>query len=94
MELTPEQIGTLEDFCWEHDCELRKNYSGRGMYGSECIGFVHDSSEFALGVKLAKWLKDDPELLEVFEDGGWMDSMGMSNIIYFRGVTAPEKMEA
>lgn len=49
-----------------------QSYSGRGMYGSECVGFVverHSSnSPFNLGVKLASYfVEHEPDAIEDLE---------------------------
>jgi len=51
---------------------VRKDYSGRGMYGDTCVGITVEPS---LGKKLAKKLKHIS-----------YDSMGMNMILYWRGV--------
>jgi hypothetical protein len=91
MNLSKDQNQKIKDFCDEHSLEYMPNYSGRGMYGDTCIGIVTSGTEFGLGFHLAMHLKDDPELIEVFKDGGWTDNMGYNMIVYFRGVHAPQE---
>ena len=64
------------------DEDVRPDYSGRGMYGSTCLGIVLDNdavSRFwvACGIAL-----DDDIALNLAE-AGRVDSMGMQTIIYF-----------
>lgn len=77
--------------------EARSNYSGRGMYGKECIGFVTDLNFFEFGLKFAAELvtlnEDNSEFpeyqdfnIEDFYDSR-TDSMGLSSIVYFPGIT-------
>ena len=73
--------------------DVRANYSGRGMYGKNCIGFVIDSDPMffvmGLGVILAD-MENADDLFTVDDQlFGWYDlrvasdSMGMSTIVYF-----------
>jgi hypothetical protein len=88
--LTAEQVDLLEDFCSDQGIEdLYKDYSGRCMYGKQCIGFVSDQNPFDLGIALAQFLRnEDNELLDAFENAGAkMDSMGLSTIVYFPSIS-------
>ena len=38
--LTPDQIESMESAAVELDGSLYRGYSGRGMYGDECVGVV------------------------------------------------------
>jgi len=73
----------LED--WGQNFETRRAYSGRGMYGKECIGFVTDEP-MALAMALTVVLIDLEDTADVPE---WSDltvrtdSMGLSSILYF-----------
>lgn len=83
---------------------LCRSYSGRGMYGSKCLGVVVDSDQ--IGSLFAELVRGTPE--EDEED--WhnrrecltneiesmrMDNMGLSVIIYFTRAqyTEPEEEE-
>jgi len=66
------------------DC-IRWNYSGRGMYGKECFGFVGSEGEFGrlmveltaiIGVEEARQLTNSMVT----------DNMGLRVIFYFPGV--------
>ena len=86
MVLNKQDIELLKEFANEYDCKLRTNYSGRGMYGKSCIGFVTDLSPFSLGLELALFLnrEDRTEMVDTFSQTRVNeDSMGLSNIIYF-----------
>ena len=80
-----------------YDCELkfRRDYSGRGMYGSKCVGVVADRGTdikflILLGYRASK---------EGIEEEVWddidicQDSMGLGTIMYFRGVEAEAEKE-
>lgn len=66
-----------------------QSYSGRGMYGSKCVGVRlgrnSEFTEFGLGVKLALALGEDADDLNPRTD-----SMGLGSIIYFPNVRWPE----
>ena len=54
---------------------LRKNYSGRGMYGETCYGIVTDFPEELVERAVALGLV-----------GACADSMGLSTIVYWKTV--------
>jgi hypothetical protein len=85
MQLTADQQEKLEIFCEENDIGFRKGYSGRGMYGKECIGFVYSGNAFSIGLKMAQEFADDREMREVLGemDSVSQDNMGRDMIIYF-----------
>lgn len=76
---------------------IRTDYSGRGMYGRRCVGFVIDTSDtLALGAAIAtfvaKHVEDDLHMDHAFEietliRRATTDNMGFQIIIYFPGVT-------
>jgi hypothetical protein len=70
-----------------------QSYSGRGMYGKRCVGFVTDGDLFSAGAAVAAALVDQ-DLAHRVEDlaelGVSRDSMGHDTIVYFRGVPWPE----
>lgn len=72
--------------------EVRTDYSGRGMYGDECIGIdlasVSDFSTILLNVA-----DEDREFARSLADRQQSDSMGLGVIIYFPGLQAPESKE-
>ena len=73
-----------------------RSYSGRGMYGRECLAFTigsgADQPANPLGV-VAEIVAACPEqwedeLIELFQDAK-TDQMGLGTVIYFPGVGAP-----
>jgi hypothetical protein len=82
-------ISNLRDYDLEF--EVRK-YSGRGMYGKNCVGFTTDRPHDLLIalVMILKDLSDDatyddlPYADDLFGNVA-TDSMGLSSIIYFPG---------
>ena len=96
MILNKQNIELLEEFANEYDCKLRTHYSGRGMYGQSCIGFVTDLSPFSLGLELALFLdrENKSEMIDTFSRARVnQDSMGLSSIIYFPSIQAEEQDE-
>ena len=89
MIINREQLDLLEDFCNEHGYDLREDYSGRGMMGDGCIGFVTSDNGFTVAMNLVDSLKDeDNELLDIFKNAGSRtDSMGYDGIIYFPSIS-------
>jgi hypothetical protein len=63
-----------------------RSYTGRGMYGRQCVGVEIDrhGSEFMLGVRLGLTLGEDAEDLSPVSD-----SMGLGLIVYFPKVAWP-----
>jgi len=95
--LSKEQLTDLRDFCDEYDYDLREQYSGRGMYRKNCIGFVTDDSPFTIAMNLTAFLRaeneqgSDCELIDIFTNTGVRtDSMGKSSIIYFPAISKEE----
>jgi hypothetical protein len=95
MIITPEQADELETALQEADLDItvRHNYSGRGMYGTTCLGFDVDrgTTAFEFGIRLGQLLGDNPEiaddeLLDEMADNNAIDSMGLGSIIYFPSV--------
>lgn len=82
----------------EGEGRIRYCYSGRGMYGSTCVGFVTGSKPFNIGLKLGMQLE---ELADDFADedekfhfvcrlkDSRSDSMGLDTIIYWERFDLP-----
>lgn len=76
-----------------------QKYSGRGMYGSECVGFTAKSEIKAVAkivletVNIGGWSgeldEDIASICEALEDAQ-TDSMGLDTIIYFPRIQWPE----
>lgn len=77
---------------WDYD-DIREDYSGRGMFGGECLGITFRDSRnvFAFFVELAQEDYDTAELLahKAREDG-----MGCGTIIYFPGIAVAAETSA
>lgn len=71
----------------------RASYSGRGMYGSECVGFT--TSDYSGAGDLAKFVLAVSQALGTdvavqIADATRTDSMGRGTIYYFPGVVAED----
>jgi hypothetical protein len=67
---------------------LYPDYSGRGMYGSQCFGIETSLNRFEVGVELALALAaadggDMSDLARELATDARTDSMGLGTIIYF-----------
>jgi hypothetical protein len=95
IRLTTRQLELLTDFCNDYNVEIRLDYSGRGMFSSECIGFVFDSetNEYKFLMELTEFLMDynEDNLLDSLKSRICSDSMGRGTIIYFPNVQEPEQ---
>ena len=72
----------------DDEADIRPDYSGRGMYGTLCIGIVADDTDdlmYKLGTRLA-----GTELGSILADQRKdHDSMGLNEIVYFPNLQAP-----
>ena len=86
MILSQKQLDLLEHFADQNDYEFRDEYSGRGMFGKECIGFTIDESHIKFAMKLQIMLTDSGEeaLSLQMQRNCATDSMGRNGtIVYF-----------
>jgi len=67
--------------------EARYDYSGRGMFGDGCLGFVYDSEREAIldmiAVSTYKNLDIDRKYFGLLFQNYQIDSMGFGVILYF-----------
>lgn len=82
----------IENVAWDSDLDLeniRDSYSGRYMYGKSCLGIVVDDINKAF--RFVSYMTDiDPDIGFELADKAKLDSMGLSTIVYFPGVTVVE----
>ena len=81
----------FDGFCFDYDYEFR-SYSGRGMFGKQCVGIVIPNNIgkaiLDIGIKLGEMDESDVknysyvEFVESFHKILW-DNMGLEYIIYF-----------
>lgn len=95
MEGKPEMftisIEELDEIAQEVQGSFRVNYSGRGMYGDNCVGIVTNSL-LELGAVITRTIKDE-ELREELISNSRTDSMGYDTIVYWTRVTCPDAEE-
>jgi hypothetical protein len=94
-------IEALEITDWRHGDLRPRSYSGRAMFGRDCVGVevACGVSSFQLAAALCEALLD----LDEEEAPGWIadlantrvceDSMGRDQIVYFPDVAWPEDVE-
>ncbi len=84
----------LQEFCEQNeDCHFYNAYSGRCMFGRECVGITCSSPLNTL-VKICEFLSlNEVEGLEDALGDVCMDNMGMDSIIYFQGVQPIQEIE-
>jgi hypothetical protein len=93
-QLTQDEYDVLEDNLGAFGEIMR--YSGRAMYGAECLGIATDNEAralFNLGIALAQ--DDSAEarrLINIMHHGQWRsDSLGRdSAIVYFSSIKLPD----
>lgn len=77
----------IEEFCEEQELGYREDYSGRGMFGSRCVGIVCGDPLSTLAELFAFIVDSDDGISggEIQDALGKPeeDSMGMRNILYF-----------
>ena len=102
-EITQEQVDAVTAILYDTygtagDVDFRSDYSGRGMNGQTCVGFVVQMRDLlSVGAALTEMLRpageDDVDydvkwnLLHYMITNACMDNMGMNMIVYFPGVT-------
>lgn len=87
--LTPAQVEDIQSLVSNLDNAEVRSYSGRSMYGKQCLGIdmesMSDAFRFALMV--------EDEDLTVALSNPCFDNMGMGIIVYFPNVEAPEGID-
>lgn len=87
IDISVDQINDILSAAELEPMAVYADYSGRCMYGEECLGFVIDhNAQMRLGRALAQVLGE--ELAKEVEGHARTDSMGLDMIVYFPGVTA------
>lgn len=84
-------VQLIKDVAEEMDADFRSDYSGRCMYGRECVGVVTDQPfEFCLqlGINIGAQGDTSNQPTDIRSD-----SMGRSTIIYFPGIEADQDEE-
>lgn len=102
MKITQEQLNKIEEILFDtfgvagesgHEI-TRTDYSGRGMYGKTCVGFVVRPRDVAaVGAAIALGFGDDLTPTCEMLSQACQDSMAFDVIVYFPGVTLAEGNE-
>ena len=73
---------------------LRADYSGRDMFGRECIGIVCQDA-LSMMADLTEYIASFDEILNIRQALGRIctDSMGMDTIVYFPDITNQKRRE-
>lgn len=92
MEITKSD---LLNVLWDSDIDMeegpRWGYSGRGMYGKTCFGFVGSMENYgAFLVTMALTLEAGEDFAREFASRVATDSMGFETIFYFPGIRVLE----
>ena len=80
-----EYLDVVVDFLqYSYDTEIRESYSGRGMYGKECVGIVTYAPGIEVGVAFAEVAREFEIDFGVYEDYllTRVDLMGLQTIYY------------
>ena len=84
----------IRQFIEEKDGEsIHENYSGRGMYGDQCMGIITANTLTCFGYLIHTLSGDFPDLVEKLCNNVRTDSMGHDTIIYFPGVYWDNEIE-
>ena len=73
---------------YDNDVDVRTDYSGRGMYDRECIGFVVETGTviiflMALTAALVNLERDGEDVPNWMDLNSAQDNMAMDAIVYF-----------
>lgn len=89
MVLSMENINDIiKKFCDEQGYGFRESYSGRGMYGKECVG-INCEYPLTVIVELFSFLLEndiDPWAANDYLHDAKEDSIGLGRILYFPNI--------
>ena len=93
-QLSEWEVDTISDNLRNNDSGTITSYSGRAMYGDDCLGIVTDNvakTMLLLASGLAEQGGRASDLLEALTTTSVReDSMGHRNVVYFPRITLPE----
>lgn len=92
-QLTVDDLELITEILDQHEAGTVMQYSGRAMYGDQCLGIVTDdeaSTFLILGLELADAGSDGVNLGRILLRSVRADSMAGSSVVYFPKVTMPE----
>jgi hypothetical protein len=89
LNLTTSDVEAVTDYLHTVDEDARSfvDYSGRGMYGAECIGWVVSNINYVVPALIAALTAVGIHIDPVdAADEARLDNMGLSYIVYFPNV--------
>ncbi len=90
MILDNEQFILIQEAAWVSESGKLRSYSGRGMYGKQCLGFEYsDFSDAILFIGHA--IQAFPDEWELMFRRTSQDSMGLGAIMYWPDIQINEK---
>lgn len=90
-QLTVDDLELITEILEQHEAGTVMQYSGRAMYGEQCLGIVTDdeaSTFLILGLELAD--ANAQTLGTILLRSVRTDSMARSSVVYFPKVSMPE----
>jgi hypothetical protein len=94
-QLTVDDLELITEILEQHDVGTVMQYSGRAMYGEQCLGIVTEDEASAfliLGLELAD--ANAQSLAVILLRSVRTDSMGRAVVVYFPKVSMPEGYSA
>lgn len=92
--MTARQGDALRRALYDADAEASiDEYSGRAMYGAQCLGIVTDRNPVAVMMRVVLGLWDcgeDDLAVWLAERDCRLDSMGLGTVIYWPGIALPD----
>jgi hypothetical protein len=93
LQLALEEIRDNEDFNFKVH-----SYSGRFMYGKECLAITgEDIDVFELGIKVGQWGSENDCLEEIVDEVAYsstrQDNMGLGIVIYWTRIPFEKREE-
>lgn len=88
----------IEKYCDQELIQFYPDYSGRNMYGRECVGYVTERGVVREILSLIQYISSNSEdeeycLSDYIEElkGCKVDDMGMDTILYFPNIKLKEE---
>lgn len=102
MKISNRLLELIVDLHDEEDFQVRVDYSGRGMFGGECLGIVGPDTTTVIyeimDAIMSEYCDEKDTQLELFHElaemlsyGSEQDSMGQQCIVYFPYVEIDEE---
>ena len=93
-ELKEAILDALTELEWNDECSIRWGYSGRAMYGKECVGIVADDVDAVVErvgeLAVMNLMNEDEDAVYEFIRTARYDQMGLSEIAYWPTLQATD----